>query len=99
MPLAETWYRWQGEILAVQVWAQPNARQTEISGIYNGCLRIRVTAPPADGKANREIIRLLAKEFQVSQSRVVLVRGASQRKKTLHINGISGHPAILDKFA
>jgi uncharacterized protein (TIGR00251 family) len=65
----------------------PRASRTEIAGEYNGALRIRIAAPPVEGAANRELIRLLAKIFKVPQNAVEIVSGAASKSKFIRIAG------------
>jgi uncharacterized protein len=65
----------------------PRASRSEIAGEYNGALRIRIAAPPVDGAANRELIRLLAKSFKLPQNAVAIVSGAGSKSKIVHIAG------------
>lgn len=69
---------------------QPRASADAIAGFANGGhLRVRVTEPPVDGRANRAVERLLAKALDVPRSRVTVVRGATARTKTVEIDGLS----------
>lgn len=68
-----------GVILPVR--ASPAAKRNAITGVHNGMLKISVTAPPDDGRANAAIVALLAKSLQISKSRVQLLSGATQRQK------------------
>lgn len=54
----------------------------------NGLLRVYVTAVPEDGKANKVVIKLLAKRFGVNQSAVRIIRGAASGNKTVEIDGV-----------
>ena len=65
----------------------PRASHTEIAGEYNGALKIRVAAPPVEGAANREVIRLLARLFKLPQSAVEIVSGTASKNKIVHIVG------------
>ena len=80
--------------LVVRVRVQPRGSRSEIQGVRDGRLRIKTTAPPADGRANKDIIRQLAKEFSIPPSRVELKSGASQRNKTFVIS----EPAVLPSW-
>lgn len=86
-----TWYRWDGQKLVLQLLIQPKASRDEFSDIRNGRLKIRLTAPPADGAANRCLLDFLASQFSVARNKVSLPRGASGRQKTVVID----HPASL----
>jgi uncharacterized protein len=65
----------------------PRASRSEITGEYNGALRIRIAAPPVDGAANRELIRLLARVFKLPQSAVEIVSGAGSKTKIVRLAG------------
>ncbi|MFI4989657.1 MAG: DUF167 domain-containing protein [Solirubrobacterales bacterium] len=67
----------------------PRARANEISGERNGVLLVRVTAPPADGRANEALCRLIAKRAGVGVRSVSIVRGMSSREKVVRVEGIS----------
>lgn len=78
----------------LRVWIQPRAARSEVIGPEEGAtgeaprLRIRVHAPPADGKANEELLDFLARELGVPRSRIRLIRGAAGRRKDLLIDGL-----------
>ncbi len=79
--------RWQGDHLIVQVRVQPRASSNEIQGVEHGQLRVRTTASPTDGKANKAVIRLLADYLGVPQSRITLTRGLTHRNKQVTVSG------------
>jgi len=60
---------------------QPKARASAIVGWQAGTLRVRVTAAPEDGRANRAVIELLAESLSIPPSSIALVRGAASRDK------------------
>jgi len=70
-------------VLRVRV--QPRGRQTEVLGWRDGVLRVRVTAPPAEGRANDAVIALLAAAFRVPRASIALVGGAGSRDKLFRI--------------
>lgn len=70
-------------VLAVHV--QPGARRTEVVGRHGDALKVRVQAPADKGKANAAVVTLLASTFEVPDSAVVLVRGASSRAKRFRL--------------
>jgi uncharacterized protein len=65
----------------------PRASRSEIAGEYNGALRVRIAAPPVEGAANRELIRLLAKTFKLPQDAVDIISGAGSKNKVVRIQG------------
>jgi uncharacterized protein (TIGR00251 family) len=58
-----------------------------VVGEHNGALRVRIAAPPVDGAANEELIRILAKAFNVSRTAVKIVSGHSGKLKQISIEG------------
>jgi uncharacterized protein (TIGR00251 family) len=79
------WYRWDGEDLLLFVKVQPKASRDELAEPLGDALKVRITAPPVDGKANSHLIRFLAKTFGVAKSAVILESGDSSRSKRLRI--------------
>ena len=77
--------REDGDSLILALHVQPGAARTEVAGRYGERLKVRLAAPPVDGKANAELIRFLAVAFGVPTRDVMLVRGASSRDKVLRI--------------
>jgi len=77
----------RGKDLLLRVRVQPRASRNEILGVDNGRLRIRTTATPADGDANKKVVRLLADYLCVPPSRVSLIRGQKHRNKQFLVNG------------
>ncbi|AGF53438.1 ssr5011 (plasmid) [Synechocystis sp. PCC 6803] len=69
-----------------QVKVKPNAKQSKVVYGDDGSLIIHVKSPPVDGKANQELIKLLAKEFNVSQQSIKIKSGAGSRQKIVEIN-------------
>ena len=65
----------------------PRASRDEIVGYSEGVLRVKVTAPPVDGKANAALCKLLAKRLGVAPSRVRIERGAKARTKLVSVEG------------
>ncbi|HIQ52456.1 MAG TPA: YggU family protein [Pseudomonas pachastrellae] len=78
-------YHWQGEHLLLDCHLQPGAKRAEFAGQHGERLKIRISAPPVDGKANDALIRFLADAFAVSRQQVSLLSGQSSRQKRLLI--------------
>lgn len=89
------WYRWEGDDLIVQVRVQPKASRDEFAEIQGDHLRIRITAPPVDGKANVHLCKFLAQVFQVPKSKVSLLSGETGREKRLRISRPRRLPAEI----
>ena len=66
------------------------ASKSEIAGEHDQAMRIRLAAPPVDGAANRELIRLLAKKLKVPQNAVEIISGATSKHKVIRVLGVSG---------
>lgn len=71
---------------------QPGASRDAIAGLHGERLKIQVSSPPTDGKANERLIRILAAALGIAKSRITLVRGHSSRHKTLHIADLHALP-------
>jgi uncharacterized protein (TIGR00251 family) len=63
----------------------PRASKSEIVGAHAGALKVRIAAPPVEGAANAELIRVLAKTFDVSKSAVEIVGGQTSKTKQIKI--------------
>lgn len=71
---------------SIRVNLQPNAKADEIVGMDNGIWKIRVKAPPVEGKANEALVKLLAEHFDVSPSRISVLKGHTTKLKTVRIS-------------
>ena len=80
-----TWYREDSAGVTFSVRVVPRASRSEVAGLHDGALRIRVAAPPVDGAANRELIRFLAKRFKVAPQAITLVAVINSKNKVIHI--------------
>jgi uncharacterized protein (TIGR00251 family) len=69
--------------------AQPRASKTEMIGEYAGALKLRIAAPPVDGKANEEVIKFFSKLFDVPNRNVEIVSGDSARDKIIRIHNVT----------
>ncbi len=88
-------YHWQGQTLVLQLYVQPRASRDELCGLHGDSLKIRITAPPTDGKANQHLRKYLAKLFRVPISQVNLLHGASSRNKQFSIETPRQLPAEI----
>ena len=80
-------YSQQDRSLTFAVLVVPRASRSEITGQQNGTLRVRVAAPPVEGAANRELIRVLAKSLKLPQNAVEIVSGVKSKRKVVRIYG------------
>lgn len=72
----------------VSVHAQPGAKRTEVVGLHGEALKVRIQAPPLEGRANDELIRFLADTLSVPRANVSLLRGEKSRAKVFEISGV-----------
>jgi uncharacterized protein (TIGR00251 family) len=71
----------------LRIKAVPRASRSEIAGIHNNTVRIRLAAPPVDGAANEELVRFLAHTLSVPRTAIRLVSGQTSRSKVITIMG------------
>lgn len=79
----DNWYRIKDDRCIIDVKAVPGSSKTELVGLADNRLRIKIAAAPEDGKANAELIAFLAKKTGSSKSRIELISGEKSRLKTL----------------
>jgi hypothetical protein len=83
------WRRDEGGDVLLLLHVQPGAKRTEVGGVHGegaqARLRVRLAAPPVDGRANAELLRFLAAAFAVPLRGVTLVRGETSRQKTVRV--------------
>ncbi len=75
------------QYLTLRILVQPRASRSEIVGPHGDHLKVRLAAPPVDGAANEELVRLLARELGVPRSGIEIVGGLSSRRKTVRVSG------------
>ena len=68
---------------------QPRSSRDRVEGYLDGVLKVRVTAPPAEGKANTALTNLLADFLEVSRSGIKIVRGSTSRNKMVEVESLS----------
>lgn len=88
-------FSYRGEDLLLQLYVQPKASRDQIVGLHGDAVKIAITAPPVEGKANSHIQKLLATLFAVSKSQVELVKGDISRHKQVLIKAPYQIPAEL----
>ena len=76
-----------GATLAVRV--QPKAKRNAVLGERAGALRVSVTAPPEDGRANDAVLALLRDHFKLSRSQLALLSGQTNRNKVILVRGVT----------
>lgn len=91
--MTETWVRSISlggeEGVELFLHCQPGAKKTEVQGIHGERLKLRLAAPPVEGKANEALISWLSKTLSIPKSRITLVSGDTGRQKRIRILGLS----------
>lgn len=78
-------YKWQEQDLILYVQIQPKSSKDEVVGVLGDNLKIKITAPPVDGKANAYLCHFISKIFDVPKSQVSILKGKTNKIKTLLI--------------
>ena len=74
--------------MKIQVKVKPNSKEQKVQKSTDGTLIVRLKSPPVDGKANKELIELLAKKFKVSKSKIKIKSGLSAKNKLIEIDSV-----------
>ncbi len=90
------WFRRDGPDLVLQVQVQPRAGTDAIAGVLGDRLKVRLTAPPVEGRANEYLMTYLAKVFGVPRRQVALERGKTAKRKQIRIRSPQKLPENLD---
>lgn len=88
----------QGQDLVLNLRIQPNAARSEFVGLHGGAIKIRLHAPPVDGKANEALCRFLADSFAVKRQAVSLLSGETSRTKRVRIRHFAFLPPFITKI-
>jgi uncharacterized protein len=83
------WIRASCGRVLLNVWLQPRAAKTYVVGVHDDALKIKVTGPPVEGKANAELLAFLAGLLDVPVGGIALRRGSTGRRKLIEIDGLS----------
>ncbi|PFG55276.1 hypothetical protein ATG66_1564 [Vibrio sp. ES.051] len=87
---------WQdGEDIVLKLYIQPKASRDQIVGLHGEELKIAITAPPTDGKANAHLTKFLAKQFKMAKSSVHIEKGELGRHKQIRIESPSQIPTDI----
>ena len=73
----------------INIYVQPRASKTAVAGMHDGCLKVRLAAPPVDGAANAALIEFVAERLGLAKSRVRIVTGQTSRRKVVEVDGVS----------
>ena len=87
--------------MKIKVYIQPNSKKSGYAGLHDGMPKLKITAPPLDGAANAEIIKIFSKLLNIAKSDITISSGQASRIKILDINTDKSHEeitALLEKF-
>jgi uncharacterized protein (TIGR00251 family) len=79
-------FHWREDDLLLQVRVQPRSSRDQVAGLLDDRLKIKITAPPVDGKANAHLVKYLSGQFKTPVSRIAVLSGHSTRNKQLLIS-------------
>jgi len=76
-------------MLTLSIKVEPRSSKSGIVGPYGDALKVKLTSPPVEGKANKELIEVLAKEFRIAKKDVEIISGQSSKNKIVKLYGVS----------
>lgn len=83
------WCSTHGKGVRLAVMVAPNAKKSELMGVQQDALKIRLQAQPIEGRANEELQRYLAQVLGVAKSAVCITHGLSSKRKLVEVEGLS----------
>ncbi len=89
------WYRRNGEVITLTLHVQPGAKHSEIVGMHGEALKIKLAAPPIEGRANEALLKFIAELFAVPLRKVELKQGGQSRHKVVAVIGSKVEPESL----
>ena len=85
----------QADAIVFAVKVHPRAKRERISAVVGHALKVELTAPPVDGRANEACIRFLAEFLKVPRCSITIAAGASSRNKVVRVIGLSASSVVL----
>ena len=89
------WYRLREGAVTLTLHVQPGAKRSAIAGLHGDALKIRLAAPPIDGRANEALLKFIAGLFSVPMRNVELLQGGQSRHKVVEVTGSTVNPNSL----
>lgn len=89
------WFRRNGDVTTLTLHIQPGAKRSELAGLHGEALKIRLAAPPVEGRANEALLKFIAGLFDVPVRQVELKQGGQSRHKVVAITGSRVDPESL----
>lgn len=90
-----SWYRCADEALMLEVHVQPGATRTEVAGLHDGRLKVRLAARASEGRANAALLEFIAARLGAAKRDVSIEAGASSRRKRVRVIGAARAPEAL----
>ncbi|MDH3948227.1 MAG: DUF167 family protein [Gammaproteobacteria bacterium] len=90
--MSDSFFSWKNDTLQLRVYVQPKASRDEIVGRHGDYLKVRITAPPIEGKANAHLLKYLARVFGVGRDQIEITAGSKGRHKQPRIQDPSHLP-------
>ena len=94
-PAGPPWLQGSGDIWLLSLHVQPGAKVTSVQGEHGDALKIRLAAPPVDGKANAALLSFIAASLRVPRQAVELVSGQTSRQKRVRIRAALSSDAVV----
>ena len=90
-----------GDPITIDVLVKPRSSRGGIEGVQEGKLKVRISAPPVDGKANEQLTEIISDALGVPKSGIEIIRGRTSRQKTLRVAGLSreSYNNFLEKYS
>ena len=85
--------------IILSIYLQPGAKKSEVSGMHDGQIKIKVNSPPVDGKANEALILFLSEFLNIPKSKIKIISGEKNRMKKISISGVADEKEIKNKLA
>ena len=90
-----SWYQHNDDVITLNLHVQPGAKSSAISGLHGDALKIRLAAPPVEGRANKALMKFLAELFAVPLRDIKLLRGQQSRHKVVQVTDSTIDPASI----
>ena len=90
-----SWYRRNGEVITLTLHVQPGAKRSEVVGLHGDALKIKLAAPPIEGRANDALLKFIAGLFAVPLRNTELKQGEQSRHKVVAVTSSKVEPASL----
>lgn len=89
------WQRREGDTITLVLHVQPGAKHSAVAGLHGDALKIRLAAPPIEGRANEALLRFIADCFKVPLRNVEIKQGGQSRHKRVEVRGSAVEPESL----